>query len=256
MTRFLATLGLALVLGLGGCHKKHKKSSSPPPPPPGVTGDSFVSTTATPPVGLTWLVAINENVDQATMDAWYAKFVTLSTNLWNVSEGQVWIGKVVFTDNVKPGYLASTMIGFNVPAPVDTYDAMIFMGATWDIGAGGFVIVGTGLGRNDRMIGVPDAAGDLTNVHEGSHMIFELSWAPGPLLTDEYGDGSQDAACIMELRWVPLKWCSASNHVTQSAQPTSCWEQVLADYANFTYGGTDIAATPPPTTDVEYNNTP
>jgi hypothetical protein len=248
-------MAVAVLVALVGCDSGHRGSGKAPPQN-GVTSASFVASHAVPPVGLTWHVAFNENVSEGSLDNWYSKFIRVSANLWSVTEGQLYISKVILTDDVKKDYVASRMFSFDVPSPVNQYDVMIFSNGSWDVGAAGFVIIGGGLGRMGRMIGVPEGASDLTNIHEAAHMVFKLTWSKGPLLVDEYADGMQDAACIMELTWSPLKWCGDVNHVDQSSQPHACWTQVLSDYPNFTYNGIDEAPSPPPMTDVEYNDTP
>jgi hypothetical protein len=189
------------------------------------------------------------------MQAWYARMMALSETLWNVSEGQVYVGKVVISDGVAPGLTAGDVAYGETHPALASLDMMVFVGATWDEpGAGGYVAFD--VGRTGRLIGLPDDASDLAIVHEASHMVFDLSWSPGPLLWDEYEDGFQDDACIMETTFPPLRWCAADNHVAQSSQPTSCWSQILTDYPNFTYAGSNSASTAAPTTSVEYVDQP
>jgi hypothetical protein len=88
------------------------------------------------------------------------------------------------------------------------------------------------------------------------HFLFELSWSPAPVLIDEYVDPPTDAACMMELTYTPLRWCSTDNHQTQPGQPHSCWTQILIDYPDFSYQGQDTAPAPPPAPVVEFTDTP
>ena len=93
-------------------------------------------------------------------------------------------------------------------------------------------------------------------LHEGSHLVFDLTWSLGPVLADEYVDGIQDDACVMESDRMPLRWCSDANHVTQSAQPHSCWRQILTDYPAFGHAGADTATDLPSVPRVTYDDTP
>ena len=217
-------------------------------------GSPFAEPDHVPPVGLTWFIRFNDNVSQSDLEAFYTKVAACSADLWNVTEGQVYIARVIISDNVAPGLLAS-----DLPPPTTTLsiDTLVYTDATWDIAPVlGFLYLYPLSGRNERIIGVPESVASTTLVHEASHLLFRLSWSPGPLLVDEYADGVQDAACIMDAAFVPLKWCSAANHVAQSAQPTSCWQQILADYPTFDYDGTDVATRPVPPTRVDYGNVP
>jgi len=249
----LFALGVACGGG-GGGHGGGGGSAPPPRPPapplPTPTGEAVIPRTATAPFGLTWHIGINNNVSAAEMQAWYAKMAAMAADLWNVSEGQVYIAKVVIIDAVAPGHLASDAM----PPAAAMLDMVVYVGTTWDVPYGGFV--SSESGRAGRIIGVPDTADPIANIHECSHMIFDLSWDVGDLLVDEYADGTQDDACIMDLAFASLRWCGADNHVTQSTQPTSCWQQILADYPNFTYAGTNTAATAAPAVEVEYSDTP
>jgi hypothetical protein len=182
------------------------------------------------------------------MESWAAKLAATSLDLWNVSEEQVYLHRVVFTDNVAPGTNASTYYQSG------TYDMMVFTGSSWDLPWGGYVQEYNG--RQGHFCAVPENSSWFTNLHEASHMIFWLRWGLGTLLVDEYADGTQDDACIMDLGFSSIRWCGSDNHVTQGSQPHSCWDQITADYSNWSYQGTNIANSSVPTTSFEYNNTP
>jgi hypothetical protein len=214
--------------------------------PTGVTGDAIVPNNATPPIGLTWHVGLNQNVPLATLQDWFAKMQQLSADLWSASEGQVWIAHIKIQDAA--------------PDPA-VLDAWVDVGSS---SGGGQMLWMTG--RQGRHIAVDSAATPFVLLHEASHMIFKLSWTipdptmwPGDYLVDEYDDGMQDDECIMESVFSPTppkRWCGPDNHVSQSVQPTSCWSQILADYPNFTWSGTNAAASPPPPATVEYVDAP
>ena len=212
------------------------------------TDDAIIPYSMTPPVGLTWYVAINNNVPLSTMQTWANKLASTSLDLWNISEEQVYLHRVVFTDNVAPGTNASTYYQSG------TYDMMIFTGNTWDLAWGGYVQEYNG--RQGHFCAVPESSSWFTNLHEASHMVFWLRWGLGTLLVDEYADGTQDDACVMDLGFSSIRWCGADNHVEQGSQPHSCWDQITNDYSNWTYQGTNVAQRNVPTTTFEYNNTP
>jgi hypothetical protein len=200
------------------------------------------------------------------MEAQYAKFVQLSQDLWQITEGQVCLSRVRFFDAVAPGALASDSESLLVPS----LDAVIYPASQWNVApVTGEVVFfsppGT-LGRTDRRIDVPENARRLTLAHEGSHFVWHLSWTGNnlpPGLDDEYVYSPADPACVMDLMFTPLRWCSggslpASNHVTknggQGAQ--SCWEQIKKDYPAFSFSGASATASPTPSVAVEYNDTP
>ena len=254
---------LSLLLGglLAACGDEptsHSGSGGPAEPPWGgggsgggggnTTDDAIIPYSMTPPVGLTWYVAINNNVPLSTMQSWATKLAATSLDLWNVSEGQLYLHKLVFTDNVAPGTMASTYYQSN------TYDMMIFAGSTWDLPWGGYVQEFNG--RQGHFCAVPETSTWFTNLHEASHMVFWLRWSIGTLLVDEYADGTQDDACIQDLGFASIRWCASDNHVTQGSQPRACWDQILADYTNWTHMGTNVARSSVPTTTFEYNDTP
>ena len=103
---------------------------------------------------------------------------------------------------------------------------------------------------------IPDDASGQTRIHETSHLIWGLSWSGSFGLDDEYLDGVQDTACLMESDNSPVRWCSAANHVNQTSQPHSCWTQILSDYPLLAHGGTDTATTNAWVPVVTYNDTP
>jgi hypothetical protein len=265
LRRTASILALAAILPACGGQPK-KQSLSATPVSTQVAEAPSVSPGASPPVGLVWLIGFTENVPLSAMEAQYAKFVQLSQDLWAITEGQVSLSKVRFFDNVAPGALASASESLQVPA----LDVLIYPTAKWDVRpVSGEVIFfsppGT-LGRTNRRIDVPDDANRFTLIHEGSHFAWRLSWTGNnlpPGLDDEYNYAPDDPACVMDLRFVPLRWCSggalpAPNHVTKNGGQgaTSCWEQIKKDYPNFSFSGSSTTAAPTPPLAVEYNDTP
>jgi hypothetical protein len=224
----------------------------PWPPPPTTTDQPTVPLGSTPPVGLTWHVGITENVPLADMQNLYARFVAANNAIWNITEGQVRVDKIRFTDNVGPGVTVSTFM--MAPFPTNTVDIVVWPAAMWDIPAGG--AVGEQGGRTGRIMIVPDNASIFVLTHEAGHLLFRLSWSVGGLLIDEYRDGVQDPACVMESENLPQRFCSDRNHVNQSCQPHSCWRQILLDYPLFAHSGADTAPNLPPPPTPEYNDTP
>lgn len=257
---------LALVLagcggGVAGSDEDNLADPSPstptPPTTPSGTVTSFaiVPQSATPPVGVTLHVGFTENVTQAQMQAMHATWTSANTALWNASEGQVRIDAVVYTESLAPGLATSQFVfGFGA-VNTATVDVLVWTNF-WDIPASGAVTAQPGMGRQDKLMIVPATADVFTLLHESSHLVFRLTWAPGPMLVDEYSDGTQDAACIMEGPNRPWRWCSDANHVSQSSQPHSCWHQILLDYPNFSHVGTDTAASQPPAPTAVYNDAP
>ncbi len=215
-----------------------------------------VPQTATPPAGVTWHVGVTENVSLASLQALFASFLAANNSIWNLSEGQVRIHRLRFWDNVAPGLWASQF--FFGAGNVDTsnLDVLVFPQNRWDVPVSGAVGAFPGIGRTGRIMVVPMNASTFVLTHEGSHFLFNLSWAPAPMLFDEYVDGVQDPACVMESPNTPARWCSASNHVNQGSQPRACWAQILMDYPNFAHSGADSAAGLPETPLVEYTNAP
>jgi len=259
-------LFLCLVLMVGsscsrGGKKRHNDDSAPstsdpkppidPPPPGEVSGDAIVPRTAQTPFGLTWTIGFNQNVSMQELQAWYQRMLRMNQELWDISEGQVYVGKVIIKDNVNPSATANNTLGQPVTGELQM---LVFVGSSWDEpGADGYVEFDENTGN--RYIGLPEAPRELSVIHEASHMIFDLSWSSGPALWDEYQDGFQDDACIMEAI-VGGRWCGADNHQPQSSQPTSCWGQILNDYPNFKYAGTNTANSAVPVMEVEYVDQP
>jgi hypothetical protein len=229
-------------------------SNNPPPPAGTVSQFAIVPRGATPPVGLTLHVGFTENVPVAAMQAFYATWVAANNSLWQASLGQVRIDRIVFSDNHAPGLAASQYtVGFG-NANTSNLDVLVWTGL-WDIPAGGAVGEQPGQGRQNRIMIVPDSAPVFVLLHESSHLVFRLNWQPGSLLADEYNDGIQDQACIMESQAMPWRWCSDANHVNQSVQPHSCWRQILIDYPTFQANGVAGPILPAAPTAV-YNDTP
>ncbi|MBI2930787.1 MAG: hypothetical protein HYY16_03980 [Planctomycetes bacterium] len=255
MTRLSVAVLAGFVLTMS-CRKDGDEAEDAPPPLSStLQGKAVVPNGAEPPFGVTWRVGFNQNMPFGELEAWYARLVALSSALWNVTEGQVYITRVVLEDNVGSEIRASALMSTPVPPAVRGFDAIVFGGNTWNVQFGGFVAIGA-TGREGRIIGLPSNPNDLVILHEGSHMLFRLSWSMGPLLWDEYADGTQDNACVMELAFSVLRWCGEDNHVGQASQPTSCWTQILTDYPFFRYSGLNKAADPAPSVEVEYNDVP
>lgn len=264
--RTLTLLALLFALALAGCEGGVAGSdeenltdppASPAPPATGGTTTTFaiVPNTATPPVGVTLHVGFTENVTRAQMESMHATWTAANTAVWSASEGQVRIDAIVYTESHAPGLATSQfMFGFGA-VDTSTLDVLVWT-TLWDVPASGAVSAQPGMGRQNRIMVVPASADVFTLLHECSHLLFRLTWAPGPMLTDEYADGQQDAACIMEGPNRPWRWCTDANHVPQSSQPHSCWRQILLDYPNFTHIGTDTASAPPAAPTAVYNDAP
>jgi hypothetical protein len=268
-------LGLSggVLLCLAGCNRQDKESRIAPQLG-GSSADvsasgaeTLVARDATPPVSVVWNVGFTENVPLYSMQAMYAKFVRLSELLWTVSEGQVWIRKVRFFDEVAPGSKASGEGSVRTP----TLDVLLWPRAQWDLPSiAGYVLFTPGrpgvLARSDRRIQVPEDATERVLLHESSHVVWKLSWSGSglpPGLDDEYKYLPTDPACIMDLQSDPPRWCSggslpSGDHRAKSGGQgsQSCWEQILGDYPNFTYQGSNRAASAPAAPEVEYNDTP
>ncbi len=264
MRRLLLLLVLAPLACSGGGAPDGDDEQLPPgappaPPPPAagsVTAQPTVPSGTTPPLGVTWHVGITENVTRARMQSLYASFVAANNALWNISEGQVRIDRIRFYDAVAPGVAASQFLfGFG-GGNTSNIDILVWPAAMWDVPAGGAVGEMPGQGRTERLMVVPENASTFVLMHEGSHFLFRLSWGVGNLLVDEYQDGVQDAACVMESENLPHRWCSDGNHAGQSSQPHACWRQILADYPSFRHAGRDTATGLPAAPIAEYNDTP
>jgi len=232
---------------------------APTPPPPvggSTTTAPSVAPGSAPPVGVTWHIGITENVPLATMQAVYASWVTVNNALWNLSEGQVRIDTIRLYDAVGVGVSASQFAFGGGGINTSNLDIVTFPPQSWDIQAGGAVATQPGVGRTGRLMIIPTNAAPFVGLHEGSHLVFQLSWSGGPLLLDEYQDGTQDPACVMESENLPRRWCSDANHVSQASQPHACWHQILLDYPAFTHTGTETTSHLPPAPTAEYHDTP
>jgi hypothetical protein len=201
---------------------------------------------------VTWHIGFSENVSLTQMQDFHTKLTGVNEKIYQISEGQVQIGMVKYWDNVGPGTTSQEM------GSIDTsnLDCVVWPDGSWNGPGLGYVIYGPGYGRVGRCIGVPEGCDQLTLVHEGSHFLWELTWSAGPGLTDEYAASPQDNACVMELTWNPLRWCASDNHLGQSTQPTSCWQQILDDYPSFSYGFNDTASGSATAPGTEYNDSP
>jgi hypothetical protein len=257
----------AVLPACGGHGGQHPALPATSPPALVLTSDSpSVPAGASPPVSLVWNVGFTENVPMSAMEAQLPKFIQLSQDLWTITEGQVWISRIRFSDNAAPGAEASSSQALRVP----NLDVVIYPAARWNVapvtGETVFFSPTGTLGRTNRRIDVPDNAQRLTVIHEASHFAWQLSWTGNnlpPGLDDEYVYSPDDPACVMDLMFLPLRWCSggslpAPNHVTknggQGAQ--SCWEQIRLDYPNFSYSGSNTSSSATPAMAVEYSDTP
>jgi hypothetical protein len=258
---------LALFLVVPGCgNDRDGRRPTGAAVSPRFSGEPSVPPGTVPPVSLVWNIGFTENVSLAAMEAQYAKFVQLSQDLWTLTEGQVHLGQLRFFDAQAPGAAPSSAESLRVPA----LDVIVYSEAKWDIapvtGQVLFFSPSGTLGRTDRRIDVPDNAHRLTLAHEGSHFVWRLSWSGNSLppgLDDEYAYSPRDPACVMDLMFLPFRWCSGgsqpgANHVTKSGGQgaQSCWEQIRLDYSAFSYSGVNGTTSPLPAVAVEYNDTP
>lgn len=233
---------------------------APTPTPPGtVTSAPRIPRSATPPFGVTWHIGYTENASSQKLQDIYGQIVSLNTALWNVTEGQAYIYKVVIRDNVGPGTTPSGWQINHSVVPSSDLDVVVWPNAAWDLsGTAGLVswsLTGQ-YGRTGLLMLMPDTANSHTWLHETGHLVWDLSWPNWCALDDEYVDGVQDPACVMESTNPPRRWCSDSNHVAQSSQPHACWHQILLDYANFTHQDKDTATAPAWVPLVSYQDTP
>lgn len=239
---------------------KPKPPPSAPPSPPGtVTSLAVVPVTLNPPVGLTWHVGLAENVSKSELQSLYSGLIGVSSSLWQITEGQVYLYKVVLFDAVAVGTTPSQWEANNSLFSTSNLDVVIWPASSWDLtGIAGVVWSTTGnqFGRSGRLMLVPGDASAHTLLHEASHLIWGLSWTNSFSLGDEYKDGVQDAACVMESSASPTRWCSSGNHVNQSSQPHSCWTQILNDYGKLSYTGTDSTTKTGWVPLVTYNDAP
>jgi hypothetical protein len=260
-----AAMMIALAVLAPACRKSSSEPRTPHVPPQAVL-EPIVPRGSSPPVGLVWNIGFAENVAQAEMEDLYRRFLQLSQDLWTVTEGQVCLSKIRFFDAVAPGAAPSASDSLRVP----NLDVVIYAAANWDVapvtGQVVFFSPSGTLGRTDRRIDVPDDVGRLTLLHEGSHFVWHLTWSGNhlpPGLDDEYNYDPSDPACIMDLTFSPLRWCSggtlpAPNHVMKNGGQgaTSCWEQIQKDYPAFAFNGSSRTSTPLPPLAVEYNDEP
>jgi hypothetical protein len=266
--RAILILGVAAALPAcgspGGQHEALPATTSSAPV--SETDAPSVPVGSSPPMGLVWNVGFTENVPLSAMQAQLPKFIQLSQDLWTITEGQVFLSRVRFTDNVAPGAEASASESLRVP----NLDVVIYAAARWNVapvtGEALFFSPSGTLGRTNRRIDVPDNAARLTLIHEGSHFAWQLSWTGNhlpPGLDDEYVYSPDDPACVMDLMFLPLRWCSGGslpspNHVTKNGGQgaESCWEQIRKDYPAFSYSGTNTTPSATPPLAVEFNDTP
>ncbi len=266
LDRLVLCIAVAALCACGGGAKKPdpEDGSGPFPVPPdrprpddglGSTSElPSVPRSAHPPYGVTWHVGFTENVSLREMQDFYATLVSTNDTLWSISEGQVRVHRIRIRDNVAPGVTASAYAFGGAPLDTSDLDIVIWPPRMWDVPFLG--AVGEIGGRGGRIAVMPSDATTFVVVHEASHFLFNLTWSVGPLLVDEYVDGVQDAACIMESELFPVRWCAQANHTHQCSQPHACWTQILRDYANFKHLGTDIAASMAPVPLVEFSDSP
>ena len=248
----LRVLGWVAVLAVAtpiSCGKNSHGDDSPPTVVPGGP-ESFAPTGSNPPVVVTFNIVFAENVSLTAMQAIAAKFEAANNSLWNVTEGQIRIGRLRISDNAHPGSKS------NEYSQLDLSGEDINVWSPGNFNGPGIAYVLVGEGRFGRFMGIPSNVANNTLLHELGHFLFQLTWSVAPVLIDEYEDLPDDPACMMELTYTPLRWCSATNHLDQPGQPHSCWTQILADYPAFTYTNTDTMPTPPPVPDVDYTDTP
>jgi len=221
-------------------------------PPSSLPGgpESYAPKGSTPPVVLTLNVAFAENVPLSDMEKFADKLEAANESLWQVTEGQIRIGRLRIRDNAHPGSKSADYNNLNLSGN----DIVVWSPANFNGPGIAYVLVGAG--RFGRFMGVPDNILNTTFLHEFGHMIFQLTWTAGPVLIDEYDEEPDDSACLMELEYFPLRWCAQDNHLTQPGQPHSCWTQIQADYPDFTFTNTHTAAQPLAPPVLEFTDTP
>ena len=212
--------------------------------------ESFAKKGSNPPVVLTLKVAFAENVQLSELHDFSDKLSMANDSLWQVTEGQVRIGRVRMSDNSHPGSTSNQYNSLNLSG----YDMVVWSPLNHNGPGIAYVLVGAG--RFGRFMGVPSNIANTTILHEFGHMIFELTWSAGEVLIDEYDNPPQDSACLMELEYNPLRWCASDNHQTQVGQPHSCWTQILADYPDFTFSNLHTTSQPVAPPVFEYTDTP
>jgi len=251
--RALRAVGLVTALAVAAsisCKKggNDDDDSSPTVQPGGP--ESYAPKGSTPPVSVTLKIVFAENVALSAMQAIAAKYEAANISLWNVTEGQIRISRLRISDNAHPGSNSNQYAQLNLSGE----DVCVWSPGAFNGPGIAFVLVGEG--RFGRFMGVPTNIANNTLMHELGHMLFDLSWSVAPVLIDEYDDPPDDPACMMELTYSPLRWCSATNHLDQPGQPRSCWDQILIDYPAFTYTNTNTMPAPPPAPDIDYTDTP
>ena len=232
---------------------------APPSPPGSTTTQPRVPLGSTPPVGLTWHIGFTENVSMSQLQSLYGQAVALGSALWSITEGQVYLYKVKIKDNVGPGTTPSAWEANHGVIATSDLDLLIWPSNVWDLpGTNGVVWWSSPaqFGRTGLVMLLPSNASTHTWIHETGHFVWNLSWPISFGLEDEYIDGIQDPACVMESTNPPRRWCSDANHVNQLSQPHACWHQILLDYANYTHNDVDYSTTPAWTPLVTYEDTP
>lgn len=253
MKRLRAICLLAVFVAASTSCRRHHDGDDDSPPAVNPGGpESYAPKGSNPPVVVTFNIAFAENVPIETLEAMAAKFETANESLWNMTEGQIRIGKIRLTDNAHPGSTSDQYSQLNLTA----HDFVVWSPANFNGPGIAYVLVGPNSGRYGRFMGMPSNIANTTLMHELGHFLYELTWSIAPVLIDEYEDPPQDTACVMELTYTPLKWCSPLNHLDQPGQPHSCWTQILTDYPGFTYANQDVAPAPPPPPTLEYNDVP
>jgi len=230
------------------------------PTPPGITTNlPIVPWAKSPPIGLTWYVGVTENVSRTRLQTIYSTIVGFNNALWNLTEGQVYLYKVVITDNVAPGTTGAQWEANKSLFSTASLDVVVWPDSAWDIAGAAavtWVTSSSEFGRASRLVLMPESVTVDTVLHESGHSMWNLTWSNFVGLDDEYLDGVQDPVCVMEATYSPTYLCSSSNHVSQAVQPHSCWQQILTDYTLFAHSGTEKASTSAWVTLVQYNDTP
>jgi len=251
-----ATRAAMLVLAIAvaatpSCRKSSggDDDDSPPSVNPGGP-ESYAVKGSTPPVVVTLNIAFAENVALSVLQAFAAKIETANDSLWNVTEGQIRIGRIRLSDNAHPGSTSDDYAQLNLTGN----DIVVWSPGAFNGPGIAYVLVGSG--RFGRFMGVPSNIANTTFLHEMGHFLYDLTWSIAPVLIDEYDEQPTDSACLMELAYSPLRLCFTDNHVTQPGQPHSCWSQILIDYPDFDYMQQNVAPNPAPAVMVEYTDTP
>jgi hypothetical protein len=243
-------LAAVLIAGLISCNRRGGGDGKDGPSVNPAGPESYALRGATPPVVVTFNISFAENVPLSAMQALANKFEAANDSLWNVTEGQIRIGRLRISDNSHPGSQSDQYNSLNLTS----HDIVVWSPGEFNGPGIAYVLVGSG--RFGRFMGIPSNVANTTLLHELGHFLFELSWSVAPVLIDEYDDAPDDPACLMELKYSPLRWCSTGNHLTQPGQPHSCWTQILSDYPDFRYLSLDVAPSPPVAPVVEFTDIP